>query len=121
MLFRSTSNLFYTPGVYYRPANLKTLTVLAGATESRVIFDNIHLQNLNVNALDDSHEAYSKYLQNRFFIPPRENRYFVHTMFNTLPTEPSATENKGSFNIFPVDLTSTSALPCEEPWGFDSR
>jgi hypothetical protein len=101
-----THNLFHTPGVYYRPDTLKTMTVLMGNTEARVVFKNIQLENLNVDAQDYSHILYQRYLQQNHFIPPNEQKYFLNTSNNMLPTAPANNTNKGLCNIFPLDLTS---------------
>jgi hypothetical protein len=103
-----SNNLFHTPGVFYRPESLKTMNVLLGNTESRIVYKNFNLENLNSNDLDPTHYMYQKYLQYNRFIPPHEKNYFSHTALNTRPETPSTTENKGLFNVFPLDLMSVS-------------
>jgi hypothetical protein len=53
--------VFHTPGVYYRPANLKSLTVLMGNTEARTVYRNFDLQNLHINSADPTHALYQRY------------------------------------------------------------
>ena len=79
------------------------MTCLYGNKDKNVIYDNFHLDNLNSNNFDYSHHVYEQYLQNKFFIPKNERRYWLHTMFNNIPTTP-ANKNKGAFNVFPLDL-----------------
>jgi len=81
------------------------MTVLLGNTESRVVYKNFHLDHLDKNDMDITHDTYQRYLQYNRFVPPGEKNYFVHTMNNILPSPATATE-KGLFNIFPLDLTS---------------
>ena len=99
-------NIFHTPGIYYRPTELKNMRCLLGNTEVRTIYQNFELLNLHINSPDRSHLLYTRYLQTQRFIPPNEHKYFEHTSTNVLPTEPSKTDNKGAFNIFPLALTS---------------
>ena len=101
-----THNIFHTPGIIYRPANLKTMTALLGNSETRQVYKNFQIENLNSDNLDISHHHYQKYLQYNFFIPPREKKYFSHSMFNTIPATPATDTGKGLFNIFPLDLTA---------------
>lgn len=82
------------------------MTALLGNTETRQVYKNFQLENLNTNNLDISHHHYQKYLQYNFFIPPREKKYFSHSMFNTIPAIPATNLGKGLFNIFPLDLTA---------------
>jgi hypothetical protein len=82
------------------------MTALMGNTESRSIYKNFNLANLNSNNLDYTHYMYQKYLQYNKFIPPGEKKYFDHTMYNNVPAVPLTTESKGLFNIFPLDLDS---------------
>lgn len=84
---------------------MKKITVLYGNTESRVVYKNFELDNLDQNSMDRSHHIYEHYLQYNKFVPPGEKNYFVHTMNNMLPDPPSKTTEKGLFNCFPVDLT----------------
>jgi hypothetical protein len=79
---------------------------LLGNTEVRTIYQNFELLNLHTNAPDRSHLLYTHYLQNQKFLPPHETNYFEHTCSNLVPPEPSKTEGKGTFNIFPLSLTS---------------
>lgn len=82
------------------------MTVLEGNTESRKIFKNFNLLNLNSNDLDYTHYTYQKYLQYNKFIPPGETKYFDHIMYNNVPDEVLTTQSKGLFNLFPLDLNS---------------
>ena len=106
MQYVETHNIFHSPGVVYRPVELKNLRVLLGNTEVKTVYQNFELLNLHVNYPDRSHLLYQKYLQTNRFIPPMENNYWEHACTNIVPTEPSKTEGKGAFNIFPVALTS---------------
>jgi len=88
------------------------MTVLVGNTEKRVVYKNFELNNLHQNAQDYSHSNYEYYLENNYFIPPAEGRdrkYWAHTTSNLLPTNVSTTQDKGLFNIFPLDLVSLDA------------
>ena len=80
------------------------MTALLGNTESRSVYNNFHLENLNSNKYDYSHQMYEHYLQYNQFIPPGERKYWTHLMKNLYPTP--VPNNKGSFNLFPLDLTS---------------
>lgn len=102
-----TERVFHTPGIFYRPDCLKTMTALMGNTETRSVYNNFHLENLNSNDFDYSHQLYQCYLQYKKFIPPGETNYWVHTMNNILPAPPSTTAGgRGLFNLFPLDLAS---------------
>jgi hypothetical protein len=101
------NNVFHTPGIYYRPDNLKSMTALMGNTEARVIYKNFQLLNLNSNALDYSHYMYQKYLQYNYFVPPGNTKYFIHLQNNVVPNEPATTDSKGLFNLFPLDLNGS--------------
>ena len=89
------------------------MTVLLGNTEKRVVYKNFELQNLHQNIPDYSHTNYEYYLENNFFIPPGEGdegrKYWAHNTTNRMPTLVSTTEDKGLFNIFPLDLLSLEA------------
>ena len=89
--------------------------LVGGNTEQRIVYKNIELNNLNSNQLDPSHEIYVKYLQNHFFIPRGERKYFQHSALNVLPTTPSTDANKGLFNVFGVDLTSLEPALLKTP------
>ncbi len=82
------------------------MRILLGNTEARTIYQNFELLNLHSNAPDRSHILYTTYLQNNRFIPPGEKNYFEHTCTNNVPDAPSTTTGKGSFNVFPISLTS---------------
>ena len=83
------------------------MTALLGNTETRSVYNNFHLENLNSNELDFSHQLYQQYLQYHGFIPPGERKYWAHTITNIRPAPPSTTAGgKGLFNLFPLDLTS---------------
>ena len=99
--------LFHSPGVYYRPQELKSLRCVLGNSEKPLLYHNFELSNLNTNKADYTHHLYTRYLQYHNFIPPNENMFFEHTSTINLPTDPpSATANKGACNIFPLSLTS---------------
>jgi hypothetical protein len=87
------------------------MTVLEGHTESRNVYKNFDLQNLNSNNLDNSHYMYQKYLQYNKFLPAGETKYFDHIMYNNVPDAPVTTEGKGLFNLFPLDLNSPLFQP----------
>ncbi|RPH79097.1 MAG: hypothetical protein EHM77_06255 [Planctomycetaceae bacterium] len=100
------NKVFHTPGIYYRPAYLKTMRVYLGNTDSSNIFENFNLENLNNNGLDYTHHNYEKYLQHKYFLPEGEKNYFEHTRKNIIPTPISGVLGKGLFNIFPLSLDS---------------
>ena len=101
------NRLFFTPGYYYRPNQLKRLTCLLGNTEARTVYRNFDLTNLNVNLGDRTHMLYNRYLCYNRFVPPDEKRYFAHLATNTLAAAPGSTDDeKGAFNIFPMSLTT---------------
>jgi hypothetical protein len=103
-----TNRLFHTPGYYYRPNQLKNMTCLLGNTETRTVYRNFELNNLNVNLGDRSHMLYASYLSYNRFLPPEESRYFAHLATNTLAAAPGNADNeKGAFNIFPLSLTTS--------------
>lgn len=84
------------------------MTVLQGNTESRIVYKNFNLENLNSNNLDWSHFLYQKYLQYKKFIPFNETNYFSHTALNKIPNPAQTTDSKGFFNMFPLDLDPIS-------------
>jgi hypothetical protein len=101
------NRLFFTPGYCYRPNELKSMTCLLGNTETRTVYRNFELSNLNVNLSDRTHMLYNRYLCYNHFLPPDEKRYFAHMTTNTLAATPGSTdEEKGAFNIFPMSLTT---------------
>ncbi len=117
---------FSSPGFYYRPASLKSMTVLVGNTEKRVVYKNFELNNLHQNSPDFSHTTYEYYLENNYFIPPPSSsssssggsggdsgsegrKYWAHAISNLLPTAVSTTTDKGLFNVFPLDLLALDA------------
>jgi hypothetical protein len=101
------NRLFFTPGYYYRPNQLKSMTCLLGNTEARTVYRNFDLANLNVNLADRTHMLYNRYLCYNRFLPPGEKNYFAHLATNTLAAAPgSANDEKGAFNIFPLSLTT---------------
>jgi hypothetical protein len=103
----ATNRFFFTPGYYYRPNQLKNMTCLLGNTETRTVYRNFDLANLNVNLSDRTHMLYNRYLCYSRFLPPEEKRYFAHLATNTLAAAPgSAEDEKGAFNIFPLSLTT---------------
>jgi hypothetical protein len=101
----STDNIFYTPGIVYRPKNLKKITVLRGGTETRIPYQNFEIDNLNKNDHDPSHQYYTNYLKYQYFLPPGEKKYWEHTTNNVLPAVADNIE-LGLFNVFPIDLTA---------------
>lgn len=100
------TRIFHTPGIYYRPASLKNMTALLGDTETRAVYDNFELKNLNSDAMDASHEFYQKYLEHHFFVPAGETAYFNHTQDILIPETPSTAREKGCFNVFPLSLAA---------------
>jgi len=85
------------------------MTCLLGDTETRTVFDNFELKNIDSDAMDTSHLLYQNYLEHHFFLPPSAvvpSRYFSHMCDNLLPVTPSTTLDKGLFNVFPLSLTS---------------
>ena len=95
------------------------MSVLVGNTEKRILYKNFELLNLHQNKQDFSHINYEHYLENSYFLPPgmmkgggeggeegRGRLYWAHTTNNLLPRVVSNTEDKGLFNIFPLDLTA---------------
>jgi len=91
-MHQAADRVFHTPGVYYRPANLKSLTVLMGNTEARTVYRNFDLQNLHINSADPTHALYQRYLS--------------YNNFMLAPDEPSRVADKGLFNVFPLSLTA---------------
>ena len=103
----TTDKLFHTPGVYYRPQELKSLRCVLGNSETKQLYNNFELLNLDNNKADYTHQLYARYLQYHRFIPPNETNYFEHMSTINLPIDPpSTTANKGACNIFPLSLTS---------------
>ena len=102
-----TNRLFFTPGYYYRPNQLKSMTCLLGNTETRMVYRNFELANLNRNLGDRTHMLYNRYLCYNRFLPPDETGYFAHLATNTLAAAPGSTDDeKGAFNIFPLSLAT---------------
>ena len=109
--YLATNRNFYTPGVVYRPATLKSITVLHGNTDKRKVFSNFELSNLHITYPDVSHEMYQRYLETNYFIPPGndvENKFWPHLLSNSVPQDlPYATDTlKGLFNVFPLNLAT---------------
>ena len=104
----AADRLFFTPGYYYRPNQLKSMTCVLGNTEQRTVYRNFELNNLNINRSDRTHMLYNRYLCYNHFLPPEETtKYFAHLVKNTLATAPGdANIEKGAFNIFPLSLTT---------------
>ncbi len=97
----------HTPGIYYRPDNLKRMACVLGNSETRKLYNNFELNNLNSNNHDRTHMLYVQYLKYNRFLPPDECNYFAHMTTNTLPDEPGETTlQKGAVNLFPLDLSS---------------
>ncbi len=83
------------------------MTCLLGNTESRTVYHNFHLDNLNSNAMDPSHLLYQRYLENQFFVPPGDtHRFFSHHVDAKIPQVPETNGDKGFFNVFPLSLQS---------------
>ena len=82
------------------------MSCILGNTEVKTVYQNFELLNLHLNSPDRSHLLYMRYLQANRFIPPNEMNYFEHTCTNSVPVQPSKTEGKGAFNVFPLALTS---------------
>ncbi len=103
-----STNIFYTAGILYRPKGLKALTcLLGGGTEKRTVYKGFELKALNSNAPDPSHLAYSKYLEQEFFVSPTDNLYWAHIgVTNILPRTPDNKTDMGQYNVFPIDLSA---------------
>jgi hypothetical protein len=109
--YQEGNRIFHTPGIYYRPNELKSMQALLSNTESRTTYNNFKLENLNTNTMDYSHLIYEKYLQNNFFLPLGEKKYFEHTRQNIIPINPVNDTGKGLFNVFPLSLESEQLNP----------
>jgi hypothetical protein len=109
--YQDNNQIFHTPGVYYRPNELKSMQALLSNTESRTTYSNFKLDNLNTNTMDYSHLNYEKYLQNNYFLPLGEKKYFAHTKNNIIPIAPVNDVGKGLFNVFPLSLESEQLNP----------
>lgn len=96
---------FFCAGVYYRPASLKGMTVLYGDSDTRKVYKNFKLDNLNTNQQDMTHHLYQKYLEQNFFTPLFSSPFFAHCRTNILPERPTSSD-QGHFNIFPLSLMS---------------
>ena len=104
LLFLEDVLSFFFLGYYYRPASLKSMAVLLGNSEKRSVYKNFDLQNLHHNLQDPTHLQYMSYLENSYFIPPHERKYWAHMVSNVLPVAADTTIDKGLFNVFPLDL-----------------
>jgi hypothetical protein len=80
------------------------MAVLLGNSEKRSVYKNIELQNLHQNLQDPTHLQYMTYLENNYFIPPGERKYWAHMVSNLLPETANTNLDKGVFNVFPLDL-----------------
>ena len=109
--YQENNQVFHTPGIYYRPNELRSMQALLSNTESRTVYNNFKLENLNTNTMDHSHLAYEKYLQNNYFLPLGEKKYFDHTRNNLIPVNPVNNIGKGLFNVFPLSLESEQLNP----------
>jgi hypothetical protein len=109
--YQDNNRIFHTPGIYYRPNELKSMQALLNNTESRTTYNNFKLDNLNTNTMDYSHLNYEKYLQNNYFLPLGERKYFDHTRNNIVPIAPVNDVGKGLFNVFPLSLESEQLNP----------
>jgi hypothetical protein len=104
---QDTDRIFHTPGIYYRPTNLKRMACVLGNSEIRKVYNNFELNNLNSNNHDRTHMLYVQYLKYNRFLPPDECNYFAHMTTNILPDAPGVTTlQKGAVNLFPLDLSS---------------
>ena len=81
-----------------------------GNTEKREIYKQFELKNLNTNAMDYTHYTYQNYLENNFFIPPGDQAFFAHMKNRNIPLAPTANDEKGLFNCFPLALDSQELL-----------
>lgn len=107
MQHAADNNLFFTPGYYYRPKQLKNMTCLLGNTETRTVYQNFELSNLERNMSDRSHMLYNRYLCYNRFLPPNETNYWAHMITNKLAVAPgNEDDDKGAFNIFPLSLAT---------------
>jgi hypothetical protein len=61
--------------------------------------------------MDYTHLNYEKYLQNTYFLPLGEKKYFDHTKANLVPIAPVNDLGKGCFNVFPLSLESEQLNP----------
>ena len=80
------------------------MAVLLGNSEKRSVYKNFDLQNLHQNLQDPTHLQYMNYLENNYFIPPGERKYWAHMVTNVLPVAANNETDKGVFNVFPLDL-----------------
>jgi hypothetical protein len=104
---QDADRIFHTPGIYYRPDNLKRMACVLGNSEIRKVYNNFELNNLNSNNHDRTHMLYMQYLKYNRFLPPDECNYFAHMTTNILPDNPGVTTlQKGAVNLFPLDLSS---------------
>ena len=103
--------VFHTLGVVYRPRGLRALTCLVGGgIDRRVVYKGFELRGLNSNAVHHSHVAYSKYLEQEYFVPPIDNLYWSHVgVTNILPNVPNNVDDMGLYNVFPLDLSSLAS------------
>lgn len=86
-----------------------------GNNDTRKVYRNFDLQNLNTNALDYTHLLYERYLQNNHFIPPGDRTYWAHMKNDWLPQPVSNDAGKGLCNLFPIaldteELNKTSSM-----------
>ncbi len=97
------NRLFFTPGYYYRPNELKSMSCLLGNTEARTVYRNFDLANLNVNLSDRTHMLYNRYLTYNCLVPPDEKRYFAHLPHQHAGRRTGfAKRRKGSLQHFPA-------------------
>jgi hypothetical protein len=102
-------DLFHTPGILYRPANLKRITCLLGNSSDGVVYNNFNLDQLHIDYPDFSHLDYQKYLEDHFFLPPGgrpEHKFWNHLTQRTVPGRKKESVRLGLFNCFPIDLMS---------------
>ena len=98
-------NLFL---IVCRPQELKTLRVLVGSGDKKEVFAGFDLLNLDSEAVDASHTRYTRYLEAERFIPTGGQSYWSHTATNEVSTRGAATQTRGLFNIFPLNLMDAS-------------
>lgn len=77
-----------------------------GNTDTRTVYKNFNLQQLNRNGMDPSQLEYQKYLEQNYFVPPHDDDpFFSHYMSHVIPNAPGAVFDRGGFNLFPLSLT----------------
>ena len=80
------------------------MAVLLGNSEKRSVYKNFHQQTRHHSLQDPTHLQYMNYLENNYFIPPGESKYWAHMVTNVLPVTADNEIDKGVFNVFPLNL-----------------